>query len=112
MGNFNQALYKIIGSRIRNARADLGLNQEELSEKIGISRASVSNIEIGRQQPPLHILYAISQALQTDVQLLLPTRQEIDENMSVDLIGDILKTENIQENTRKKIEDLINKLNS
>lgn len=36
-----------IGDRLRKAREDAGFDQRELAEKIGVSRNSVSNYEVG-----------------------------------------------------------------
>ncbi len=43
-----------------------------LGTAIGRTRASVSNIEAGRQHPPLHALYAIADALNVAITDLLP----------------------------------------
>ncbi|MTP79471.1 helix-turn-helix domain-containing protein [Turicibacter sanguinis] len=37
-----------IGLRVKEIRKDVGLNQEEFSKRINISRSNLSNIEIGR----------------------------------------------------------------
>jgi transcriptional regulator with XRE-family HTH domain len=40
---------------------------------VGLSRASIANIETGRQRIPLHHLYTLARALKVDVYALLPT---------------------------------------
>ncbi len=55
-------LYLGIGDRIRRIREESGTTQATLAERIGLSRASVANIERGRQHPPIHTAYAIAQA--------------------------------------------------
>ena len=78
MVDFNSALYKILGAKIKVRREELQLSQSELSDKIsGLGRTSISNIEKGRQQPPLHTVYQICQALDFDIQNILPTYSQI-----------------------------------
>ena len=42
-----------IGAKIKTLRKGRKLSQQELSEKLGISRATISNYEIGRRTPHL-----------------------------------------------------------
>lgn len=77
MTEFNSALYKLIGERIKKMRSDLQLSQEELSQRISITRTSISNIELGRHQAPLHILYEIAKAVNTQIHYLIPADQEV-----------------------------------
>ena len=56
-------------------RKSLGLTQEQLAQQVGISRASLANIEAGRQQVLVHHLFGLATALQLDspeVLLLVP----------------------------------------
>jgi transcriptional regulator with XRE-family HTH domain len=59
-------LYGEVGRKLRQARETQGLSQERLAKQLGISRASVVNIEAGRQRAPLHLLWQLSEALGTD----------------------------------------------
>ena len=70
-------LYADIGKRIRDARDGLSLTQEELAEKLGMSRTSVTNIERGRQQILVHTLFSIAAALKMQVRQLLPEDEVI-----------------------------------
>ena len=70
-------LYKIIGEKIKYKREDLNMSQLKLSKSLHLSRSSISNIEVGRHQIPLHVLYTISQVLKLDVNELLPSYSEI-----------------------------------
>lgn len=38
-----------LASHISKRRVELGMRQEELAEKIGLSRTSITNIELGNQ---------------------------------------------------------------
>lgn len=67
-----EALYREIGARIRAEREDLGFDQGELAEEIGLTRTSITNIEAGRQRMLIHTLYAIANALGVSITVLLP----------------------------------------
>lgn len=54
-----------------------GFSQELLSKKIGIKRTTLSNIEAGRQQVSLHLLYKITEELGADVNHFLPSFSEV-----------------------------------
>lgn len=59
-------IYREVGRHIRRYRATVPRTQAQLAAEIGISRASLANIEAGRQQVLLHHLYAIADALGLD----------------------------------------------
>jgi transcriptional regulator with XRE-family HTH domain len=67
-------LYKSLGALIRRRRRRLELTQADLAAKLGVSRASLANIETGRQNVLVHQLYDLSDALDLPVQDLLPIR--------------------------------------
>lgn len=68
-----KVLYQKLGSVIRERRLALGMTQEELATASGVRRTSVTNIESGRQKPPLHVLYDICIALSIEVASVLPS---------------------------------------
>ena len=72
-------LYRELGRRIRQARERNGerLSQDALAKRLGISRASVVNIEAGRQRAPLHLLWQIGELLGTDLTQLVPRGEEL-----------------------------------
>lgn len=70
------ALYRVVGSRVRAARERAGVSQAALAGTLGMTRTSIVNIEAGRQRPPLHVIWAIADALRTEIALLLPTRTD------------------------------------
>ena len=76
MADFDD-LYGEVGRKLRQARVTQGLSQERLAQQLGISRASVVNIEAGRQRAPLHLLWQLSEALATDLSMLIPRREEL-----------------------------------
>ncbi|MBL8658019.1 MAG: helix-turn-helix transcriptional regulator [Altererythrobacter sp.] len=57
-------IYKIFGQRVVAERNSLGLSQDALAQRVGLSRASIANIEAGRQRVLLHQVIALAQALE------------------------------------------------
>lgn len=78
MADFDE-LYRELGRRIRQAREQNGenLSQDGLAKRLGLSRASVVNIEAGRQRAPLHLLWQIAELLGTDLTQLIPRSEEL-----------------------------------
>jgi transcriptional regulator with XRE-family HTH domain len=66
-----------VGDRIALSRQRLGITQQQLSERVGKSRATVIQYEQGRLQPSLHQLEVIAQALDVAPELLAFGRQGI-----------------------------------
>ena len=49
-------LYRRLGRAVADRRRELGLTQNIVAEKLGLSRASLANLEIGRQRIMVHQL--------------------------------------------------------
>lgn len=62
---------KNIGNNIRNLRKKKQITQIDLAVMIGIDRAYLSEIENGRTNVSLNVLYAIADALNTNITLSL-----------------------------------------
>jgi transcriptional regulator with XRE-family HTH domain len=54
-----------LGVRIRLRRAALGLTQCVLGSRVGVSRATIANVEAGRQNLTLRRLDRLARALET-----------------------------------------------
>ena len=65
-------MYKQIGAVIKARRKTLGLKQEGLAGRLGISRGSLANIETGRQGILVHQLYKYAAKLDLSPFDLLP----------------------------------------
>lgn len=59
----NARLPKVLGKKIQKKRKEIGISQEKLGYKIGISRAYMGYIEQGRYAPSLEVLEKLSKAL-------------------------------------------------
>lgn len=62
---------EIIGLKIQNFRKKQNLSQIELSVEVGIDRSYLSEIENGKTNPTISILYAIADALKIEITDLL-----------------------------------------
>ena len=58
-----QSIYAELGRAVATRRKMVGLTQAEVAKAVGISRASIANIESGRQKVLLHQVYGLMKAL-------------------------------------------------
>ncbi len=84
--------YYEIGQRIRKNRKAIGLSQEELAEKVGISATHMSHIETGNTKLSLPVLVSLAEALEVSADELLfeakPTSRSADLNDIMAMLGD------------------------
>jgi len=69
-------LHRLIGETLRDRRKQTGMTQTDLASKVGLLRTSITNIEAGRQKPPIQVLYNICLALGIEAREILPTNAE------------------------------------
>lgn len=56
-------IYKNIGKRIQKAREEIGISQEELAARLGVSQAALSNYELGKRRLYLANIQQIADVL-------------------------------------------------
>lgn len=56
-----------LGRRIQKLRKNLSLTQEELAEKINISRTHMGHIEQGRKSPSIKVMDRLSKTLKVKI---------------------------------------------
>jgi transcriptional regulator with XRE-family HTH domain len=112
MTDYKEVLYKIIGERIKSQREDLNISQLELSQKLDISRSSISNIEVGRHQIPLYLLYQISKEMNIDIKNLLPDYSDIIKLATTNETdySTYLRSETLNEDVKEKLNNMINNI--
>ena len=98
------ALYKRLGATIKAQRRALGLTQQQLANQLGTSRASLANVETGRQRVLVHQLYELASQLNISVHELLPESSEADALQTLD---DLLFSENVTVAQRQQIATLL-----
>ncbi|MBD5097346.1 MAG: helix-turn-helix transcriptional regulator [Lachnospiraceae bacterium] len=60
-----------VSSQIRKYRSNMGISQEELAEKIYVSRQTVSNWETGKNYPDIHSLLLLSSLFDVSLDQLI-----------------------------------------
>ena len=77
----------MLGDNIRKYRKANNLSQEELAERLGVSRQSISLWETGKTQPSIDMLANLASAVDVSVDALLAATESIEPT----------RNENIQE---------------
>ena len=62
------------GEKLKEARQKAGLSQEQLSEKLHVSRSAVAKWETGKGMPDIENLKAAAQLLNVSIDYLLDDR--------------------------------------
>ena len=96
--------YKIIGDRIRKARIDNNLTQENLAEKLDVSVAFISRIECGTTHVNLTRLSEICAILNIDEGLILNGVSTDSKNYLSDEFNELMKS--CPKETQKLIYDV------
>lgn len=65
------SFYEMLGRSIRSRRDALGLTQQDLAQRLNLSRTSVTNIERGRQRLLIDQFCMVAQILKCDYEELL-----------------------------------------
>lgn len=66
-----QPIYRLLGAKVEQMRTNIGWTQADLAKRIGLTRASVANIETGRQRLLVHNIDDLASAFQTTPRHLL-----------------------------------------
>lgn len=112
MRDFKGILYYMIGNRIKSLRTERSLSQEDLSLQLNLSRASISNIELGRHQIPLFLLYELSLYFKIDIHDLILSIEEIQSNLNSNSpeLSKILDTQNLDLSQKVNLENILNSI--
>jgi DNA-binding XRE family transcriptional regulator len=88
-----EALYRAVGERIRTARErqPARLSQAKLAKQLEISRASIVNIEAGRQHAPLYLLWKIARHLDVELLSLIPSTADLAVTPSTAILDDEMR---------------------
>ena len=69
--NHNAEMSEGIGAEIRKARIAIGMTQQELSDRSGLSRTHIGLVEQNVKSPTVKSLFAICRALKVRASLLI-----------------------------------------
>ncbi len=70
-----RALYRELGRLIRERRKAVSMSQATLGGHVGLSRTSITNIELGRQHLSLHMVFVFAKALGVEPETFLPDKK-------------------------------------
>ncbi|MBR2745744.1 MAG: helix-turn-helix domain-containing protein [Erysipelotrichaceae bacterium] len=74
------------GEKLKNARKEVGLSQEQLAEKLSVSRSAVAKWEAGNGMPDVDNLKAMAVLLNTSIDYLLDEDEKITFNETIEPI--------------------------
>jgi putative transcriptional regulator len=52
-----------MNNRVKELRTAAGMRQEDLADKVGVSRQTIISVEMGRYNPSLELAWRLSKAL-------------------------------------------------
>ncbi|MBO1299657.1 MULTISPECIES: helix-turn-helix domain-containing protein [unclassified Enterococcus] len=70
---------------LKEKRKEFGLTQEELAEKLQVSRSAISNWEIGRNYPDIQTLISLAKTFDVSLDYLLNEDLEIAKSLDLDI---------------------------
>lgn len=98
-----------LGKQIACYRKSMKLTQDELADKIGVSRTHLSNIEIGKSVPSLDVLIEISNVFHVGIDRLLVDSLQVSRKRETDsVILEIMRKCTYEE--RKVVERIVSEL--
>lgn len=68
-------LAPVVGTNLRRLRMRRGLSLEKLSQRSGVSRAMLGQIELGQSAPTINVLWKIARALDVTFATLIQARE-------------------------------------
>ena len=95
----------IVGKRIKDFRKLRGYSQAQVSDLTNINRATISQLESGKQQITLTLVYALAKGLGVEITTFLPLLKHLE----VDSLTEKIEQQNINEATKNSILQLLNK---
>jgi transcriptional regulator with XRE-family HTH domain/Zn-dependent peptidase ImmA (M78 family) len=99
-------MVRIVGTKIRKLREDMGLTQEELANSVGLSSEFISLLELGRRSPSLESLSRIAKFLDKEISFFILEKTESFDTL---IKGDTLdgKTKRLLKTFRKYCDDYL-----
>lgn len=72
-----ETLQIVLGERITDFRKKSGRTQARLAHEVGISRAALANIEVGRQRMSVPMLVRLAECLGAPINELVPSLHDV-----------------------------------
>lgn len=67
----SQDIRQLVGTNVRRCRTKIGITQAELAQRLGVDRAYVSGLELGKRNPTVLTLREVAEALGVSVARLV-----------------------------------------
>jgi len=75
----------ILKLREKHPQTERKVTQAELAKKIGIKRATLTNIELGNQRAPIHVIYRVCDFFGVSLEEVMPPISEVKESEIMDV---------------------------
>ena len=95
MENRKVVLIMAFKDRLKQARQNKGMTQEQLAHEIGIAKSTVAGYEVGNREPTMNKILEIMQVLDTDANFLWQDEMEDIKN-SPDPVETVSEEEELQ----------------
>lgn len=69
---------------VRDLRGQLGLTQEDLGQRVGVSRQTIISIETGRYNPSILLAYKIARVFERSIEQVFLCKDELEEESQHD----------------------------
>ncbi len=102
-------LYEVLGQRVRQVRERQQLKQEDLATRVGMSRATITQVENGQQKVHLQSLYLIAAALGAAIADILPTVGELS-SPDRDILARVSNDPNLKDDERAALTEFFGRL--
>lgn len=102
--------YQEIGQRISEERLKAGIKQEDLANFLELSRASIVNIEKGRQRASTFVILNIARYLKVDFNSLIPVPESSSsskESKKTVSVAEFASEWNLNSSSKKSLEDFV-----
>ena len=86
--------YERVGAGLRALRKKRKLSQDALANLVGLTRTSLTNIESGRQHPPLHTFCDIVEQLQADFHDVVPRTAPMSVEIDLEALEAMVRGDN------------------
>ena len=96
-----------VGKRIKKLRKDLGLTQQQLADKVGVTYIQIGRYETGKSNASSDILNKIAEAVNTTVDFLISggNAEQLNDKELLQLFKEVEVMENEDKNTIKQLID-------
>jgi len=93
--------YKVLGEKLKTERIRKNVSQDKMAQHLGLTRASIINLEKGRHRPSIYQLIQISNLLELDYTSFVPYTDTKNKNKGIVQLNDLKNYVTDQEKIEK-----------